>query len=102
MEERREKRKETSCVFWFVFLNASSDLCNRFLVSQVDVELAKQQANKPDEEDLELRKKLWLRIGLYQVYLFDFTTLIQYNAIQYTFIVPVGKFVWQQIRTLKT
>ena len=31
---------------------------------QVDVELAKQQANKPDEDDLELRKKLWLRIGL--------------------------------------
>ena len=30
---------------------------------QVDVELAKQQANKPEEEDLELRKKLWLRIG---------------------------------------
>ncbi|KAK7491492.1 hypothetical protein BaRGS_00017321 [Batillaria attramentaria] len=26
----------------------------------VDVELAKQQANKPDEDDLELRKKLWL------------------------------------------
>ena len=30
---------------------------------QVDVELAKQEANKPDEYDVELRKKLWLRIG---------------------------------------
>lgn len=30
---------------------------------QVDVELAKQQADKPDEDDNDLRKKLWLRIG---------------------------------------
>ena len=30
---------------------------------QVDVDLAKQQAEKPDENDLDLRKKLWLRIG---------------------------------------
>ena len=30
----------------------------------MDVELAKSQASKPEEEDVELRKKLWLRIGL--------------------------------------
>ena len=30
-------------------------------VYQVDVDLAKQQANKPEEDDMELRKKLWLR-----------------------------------------
>lgn len=29
---------------------------------QVDVELAKSEANKP-EDDVELKKKLWLRIG---------------------------------------
>ena len=29
---------------------------------QVDVDLAKQNASKP-EDDEELRKKLWLRIG---------------------------------------
>jgi len=29
----------------------------------VEVELAKAEANKPDEDDVELRKKLWLRIG---------------------------------------
>ncbi|KAL8568165.1 hypothetical protein ACOMHN_027688 [Nucella lapillus] len=34
---------------------------------EVDVELAKQQANKPNEEDLELRKKLWLRIARHVV-----------------------------------
>ena len=28
------------------------------------MELAKQQADKPDEEDREMRKKLWLRIGM--------------------------------------
>lgn len=33
------------------------------LTSQVDVELAKQQAEKPEERDDELKKKLWLRIG---------------------------------------
>ncbi|PVD33305.1 hypothetical protein C0Q70_04558 [Pomacea canaliculata] len=33
----------------------------------VDVELAKQQANKPAEDDLELRKKLWLRIARHVV-----------------------------------
>ena len=42
---------------------------------QVDVELAKQQANKPDEDDLELRKKLWLRIGLYRLTL-DFVCTV--------------------------
>ena len=30
----------------------------------MDVELAKQQADKPDEDDREMRKKLWLRIGM--------------------------------------
>lgn len=34
---------------------------------EVDVELAKQQANKPNEDDLELRKKLWLRIARHVV-----------------------------------
>lgn len=33
----------------------------------VDVELAKLQANKPEEDDLELRKKLWLRIARHVV-----------------------------------
>ncbi len=32
------------------------------LALQVDVDLAKQNADKP-EDDEELRKKLWLRIG---------------------------------------
>jgi len=36
---------------------------NLYLHLQVEVDLAKQQADKPDEDDLELRKKLWLRIG---------------------------------------
>ncbi|GFR83888.1 vacuolar protein sorting-associated protein 18 homolog [Elysia marginata] len=34
---------------------------------QVDVELAKQQADKPDEDDREMRKKLWLRIARHVV-----------------------------------
>ncbi|GFN86697.1 vacuolar protein sorting-associated protein 18 homolog [Plakobranchus ocellatus] len=34
---------------------------------QVDVELAKQQADKPDEEDRDMRKKLWLRIARHVV-----------------------------------
>ncbi|XP_046364864.1 vacuolar protein sorting-associated protein 18 homolog isoform X1 [Haliotis rufescens] len=33
----------------------------------VDVELAKTQADKPDEDDIELRKKLWLRIARHVV-----------------------------------
>ncbi|XP_041365438.1 vacuolar protein sorting-associated protein 18 homolog isoform X2 [Gigantopelta aegis] len=33
----------------------------------VDVELAKQQADKPDQDDIELRKKLWLRIARHVV-----------------------------------
>ncbi|KAH9519313.1 Vacuolar protein sorting-associated protein 18 like protein [Bulinus truncatus] len=33
----------------------------------VDVELAKQQAEKPDEEDRDMRKKLWLRIARHVV-----------------------------------
>ena len=30
---------------------------------QFDVDLAKKEANKPEENDDELKKKLWLRIG---------------------------------------
>lgn len=37
------------------------------LALQVDVELAKNQAAKPEEEDVELRKKLWLRIARHVV-----------------------------------
>lgn len=37
------------------------------LALQVDVELAKQQADKPDEDDNDLRKKLWLRIARHVV-----------------------------------
>ncbi|XP_059179714.1 vacuolar protein sorting-associated protein 18 homolog [Physella acuta] len=33
----------------------------------VDVELAKQQADKPEEEDRDMRKKLWLRIARHVV-----------------------------------
>lgn len=33
----------------------------------MDVELAKQQADKPDEDDNDLRKKLWLRIARHVV-----------------------------------
>ncbi|XP_055900557.1 vacuolar protein sorting-associated protein 18 homolog isoform X1 [Biomphalaria glabrata] len=33
----------------------------------VDVELAKQQADKPDEDDKDMRKKLWLRIARHVV-----------------------------------
>lgn len=47
--------------------------CVFFLVSliyfpfEVDVELAKIQAQKPPEEDEVLRKKLWLRIARHVV-----------------------------------
>ncbi|KAH3888454.1 hypothetical protein DPMN_012489 [Dreissena polymorpha] len=41
-------------------IGLSLGLC--FVFAQVDVELAKTEANKP-EEDVELKKKLWLRIG---------------------------------------
>ena len=34
----------------------------------MDVELAKSQAGKPEEDDVELRKKLWLRIGISKTY----------------------------------
>ena len=34
-------------------------------VYQVDVELAKQSADRPEDEE-ELRKKLWLKIGIYE------------------------------------
>lgn len=37
------------------------------LALDVDVELAKQQAEKPDEDDVDLRKKLWLRIARHVV-----------------------------------
>ncbi|KAK3612565.1 hypothetical protein CHS0354_024553 [Potamilus streckersoni] len=37
------------------------------LALQVDVELAKQQADKPEEDDVEMRKKLWLRIARHVV-----------------------------------
>lgn len=37
------------------------------LALSVDVELAKKEANKPDEDDVELRKKLWLRIARHVV-----------------------------------
>nr|XP_022303010.1 vacuolar protein sorting-associated protein 18 homolog [Crassostrea virginica] len=37
------------------------------LALQVDVDLAKQQADKPEEDDNDLRKKLWLRIARHVV-----------------------------------
>lgn len=37
------------------------------LALAVDVDLAKHQADKPDEDDLDLRKKLWLRIARHVV-----------------------------------
>ena len=37
---------------------------------QVDVDLAKQHADKP-EEDEELRKKLWLKIGKLSQWLYN-------------------------------
>lgn len=53
---------------------------------QVDVELAKQQANKPAEDDLELRKKLWLRIGpcsLIAVYFLLFFFMLEMQSLVY-------------------
>lgn len=41
--------------------------------------MAKQQADKPDEDDIDLRKKLWLRIGKFSGH-FD-RVLIQHPGI---------------------
>lgn len=49
-------------VWWQVFRENHQTLC--LFSWQVDVDLAKQNADKP-EDDEELRKKLWLKIGRY-------------------------------------
>lgn len=35
------------------------------LALTINVDLAKQIANQPSQEDMELKKKLWLKIGKY-------------------------------------
>lgn len=47
------------CFWFYLFIY--------FFVFQVDVELAKIQAQKPPEDDEVLRKKLWLRIARHVV-----------------------------------
>ena len=53
-----ELTKLNMCVYSSVHPSIHPFFCQ----SQVDVELAKLNADKP-EDDEELRKKLWLRIG---------------------------------------
>ncbi|XP_060604108.1 vacuolar protein sorting-associated protein 18 homolog isoform X2 [Ruditapes philippinarum] len=53
------------CVHIYSLMNLYEEAVD--LALTVDVELAKSEANKPDEDDYELRKKLWLRIARHVV-----------------------------------
>ncbi|CAL1534740.1 unnamed protein product [Lymnaea stagnalis] len=54
-----------ACVHIFSLMGLYEEAVDTALA--VDVELAKQQANKPEEEDRDMRKKLWLRIARHVV-----------------------------------
>lgn len=56
--------KTRACVLIYSALELYEEAVE--LALQVDIELAKQQADKPDDDD-ELRKKLWLRIARHVV-----------------------------------
>lgn len=54
-----------ACVHIYSLMNLYEEAVDMALL--VDVELAKQQADKPDEDDRDMRKKLWLRIARHVV-----------------------------------
>lgn len=60
-----ECQHKRACVHVYSLMGLYEEAVDMAL--EVDVELAKQQANKPEEVDLELRKKLWLRIARHVV-----------------------------------
>lgn len=60
-----ECKHKRACVHVYSLMGLYEEAVDMAL--EVDVELAKQQANKPEESDLELRKKLWLRIARHVV-----------------------------------
>ncbi|KAL5007275.1 hypothetical protein ScPMuIL_016081 [Solemya velum] len=60
-----EHKQSRACVHIYSLMNLYEEAVD--LALTVDVELAKQQAEKPDEDDEELRKKLWLRIARHVV-----------------------------------
>lgn len=50
------------------------------LALTINVDLAKQYANMPPQNDFELRKKLWLKIGNINVHFFSLLIIINYNS----------------------
>ncbi|KAK7098433.1 vacuolar protein sorting-associated protein 18 homolog isoform X3 [Littorina saxatilis] len=60
-----EHKHQKACVHVYSLMGLYEEAVDMAL--GVDVELAKQQANKPNEDDVELRKKLWLRIARHVV-----------------------------------
>ena len=54
--------RDRACVYIYSAMGLYEEAVELAL-SKVDVELAKENASLPDDDDKELRKKLWLRIA---------------------------------------
>ena len=59
-----QEHKKRACVHIYSAMGLYEEAVE--LALQVDIEVAKENANKP-EDDEQLRKKLWLRIARYVV-----------------------------------
>lgn len=57
----KEKQLLEACVQLFGLLSLWEEAVD--LALSINVELAKHIANQPTQEDMELKKKLWLKIG---------------------------------------
>ncbi|KAK6183831.1 hypothetical protein SNE40_002395 [Patella caerulea] len=60
-----EYKHTKACVHVYCIMGLYEEAVDMAL--SVDVELAKQMASKPDEDDVDIRKKLWLRIARHVV-----------------------------------
>ncbi|ESO97284.1 hypothetical protein LOTGIDRAFT_214111 [Lottia gigantea] len=60
-----ESKHTKACVYVYSIMGLYEEAVDMAL--SVDVELAKSMADKPDEDDYEIRKKLWLRIARHVV-----------------------------------
>ena len=60
-----QEGKHDACVFIYTLLHLYEEAVR--LALKVDIELAKYTADKVDEEDVELRRKLWLIIACHLI-----------------------------------
>lgn len=57
----KEKQLTEACVQLFGLLSLWEEAVD--LALTINIDLAKQIANNPTQDDMELKKKLWLKIG---------------------------------------